>query len=192
MDLLDMMKGRRSIRKYQPTQVPREMVDKIVEAGLYAPNAGGGQRSMIVTLHNAELTAKLGRLNFRAFDRSQLIGGHVSKEQPSVIDDPTLQNGFYGAPTVCIVFAPKNFLFNVADAFCMVENMVLEAYSLGVDSCIVSRAEDTFKLPESKELLATWRVPENMEAKAFVTLGFHEGEYPKEKSMKPGRSIVIE
>ena len=192
MDLLDMMKGRRSIRKYQPTQVPREIVDKIVEAGLYAPNAGGGQRSMIVTLHNVELTAKLGRLNFQAFDRSQLIGGHVSKEQPSVIDDPTIQNGFYGAPTVCIVFVQKDFLFNVADAFCMVENMVLAAYSLGVDSCIVSRAEDTFKLHEGKELLAAWGVPENMEAKAFVTLGFHEGEYPKEKPLKPGRSIVIE
>lgn len=192
MDLLDMMKGRRSIRKYQPTQVPREMVDKIVEAGLAAPSAGSGQRSMIVTLHNAELTAKLGRLNFQAFDRSQLIGGHVSKEQPSVIDDPTIQNGFYGAPTVCIVFAQKDFLFNVADAFCMVENMVLEAYSLGVDSCIVSRAEDTFKFPEGREFLAAWGVPENMEAKAFVTLGFHEGVYPKGKPMKPGRSIVVE
>lgn len=64
MDILELMKKRRSIRKYQAKQVPRDIVDKIVEAGLYAPNAGGGQRSMIVTLHNACLTEKLGRLNF--------------------------------------------------------------------------------------------------------------------------------
>lgn len=192
MDLLEIMKERRSIRKYQDKQVPRELVDKIVEAGLSAPSAGGGQRSMIVTLHNAELTARLGYLNFQAFDRSQLIGGYVSKEQPSVIDDHTINNGFYDAPTVCIVFAQKGFLFNVADAFCMAENMVLEAHFLGVDSCIVSRAEDTFKLPEGRELLTAWKVPENMEAKAFVTLGFHDGDYPKGKPLKPGRSIVIE
>ena len=54
MDILMLMKERRSIRKYQEKQVPRELVDKIVEAGLYAPNAGGGQRSM-------EETSELGR-----------------------------------------------------------------------------------------------------------------------------------
>lgn len=36
MDILMLMKERRSIRKYQEKQVPRELVDKIVEAGLYA------------------------------------------------------------------------------------------------------------------------------------------------------------
>lgn len=34
------------------------------------------------------------------FDRGNLIGNRVSSEQPSVIDDPSIKNGFYGAPTV--------------------------------------------------------------------------------------------
>ena len=144
MDILMLMKERRSIRKYQEKQVPRELVDKIVEAGLYDPNDGGGQRSMIVTLKTAELAKKLGKLNFSTFDRSKLIGGHVSDEQPSVIDDPNIKNGFYDAPTVCVIFGQKDFLFNVADAFCIAENMILAAHALGVDSCIVSRAEETF------------------------------------------------
>ena len=32
---------RRSIRKYQARQVPREDLEAILAAGLYAPNAGG-------------------------------------------------------------------------------------------------------------------------------------------------------
>ena len=192
MDLLTMMKERRSIRKYGDKQVPRELVDKIVEAGLYAPSAGGGQRSMIVTLHNAELATKLGRLNFSVFDRSKLIGGHVSDEQPSVIDDPNIKNGFYDAPTVCVIFGQKDFPFNVADAFCIAENMILAAYALGVDSCIISRAEETFALPEGKAFMASWGVPETMEAKAFVALGYHSGEYPHGKPRKEFRNIVIE
>ena len=160
MDLLELMKKRRSIRKYKAKQVPRDIVDKIVEAGLYAPNAGGGQRSMIVTLHNAQLTAKLGRLNFSTFDRSQLLGGHVSDEQPSVIDDPKIKNGFYDAPTVCVIFGQRDFLYNVADAFCMAENMILAAHELGVDSCIISRAEETFALPAGKRFMQEWGVPE--------------------------------
>ena len=191
MDLLDLMKKRRSIRRYQNRQVPRELVDKIVEAGLYAPNAGGGQRSMIVSIHNAELTAKLGRLNFSTFDRSKLIGSHVSAEQPSVIDDERIRNGFYDAPTVCVIFGQRGFPFNVADAFCIAENMVLEAHALGVASCIISRAEETFALPEGKAFMEEWGVPEDMEGKAFVILGYHEGDYPQGKPRKLCRNIVI-
>lgn len=192
MDIVALMKERRSIRKYQEKQVPMELVDKILEAGLYAPNAGGGQRSMIVTLHNAELAKKLGKLNFSTFDRSKLIGGHVSDEQPSVIDDPNIKNGFYDAPTVCVIFGQKDFFFNVADAFCIAENMILAAHALGVDSCIVSRAEDTFALPEGKAFMEEWGVPDTMEAKAFVTLGYHAGIYPQGKPRKSCRNIVIE
>ena len=48
-------------------------------------------------------------------------------EQPSVIDDSKIKNGFYDAPTVCVIFGQRDFLYNVADAFCMAENMILAA-----------------------------------------------------------------
>ena len=50
MNLFELIKYRRSIRKYEEQQIRREDLEKIIEAGLYAPNAGGGQRSMIVAL----------------------------------------------------------------------------------------------------------------------------------------------
>ena len=167
MDLLEMMKKSRSIRKYQQKQIPRTDLDKIVEAGLHAPNAGGGQRSRIVAIHNVNLTGKIGKLNMMSFDRDKLLGSHVSDEQPSVIDDPKIKNGFYDAPTVCIIFAQEDFLFSVADAFCIAENMVLEAFSLGIDSCIVSRAEETFTTDYGKQLLQDWKVPETVLVKHF-------------------------
>ena len=109
MELLEAIKTRRSIRKYQAKQISRSDLEKIMEAGTYASNAGGGQRSMIVGIRNAELVEKLGRMNMAHFDRSRLIGSYVSKEQPSVIDDPNIKSGFYGAPALCIVFAQKDF-----------------------------------------------------------------------------------
>ena len=47
MDILELMKYRRSIRRYTDRQVSKEDLLKILEAGAYAPNAGGGQRSRI-------------------------------------------------------------------------------------------------------------------------------------------------
>lgn len=192
MELLELMKYRRSIRKYQDRQIPKADLEKIIEAGTYAPNAGGGQRSMVVGIHNAALTEKIGKMNLACFDRSKLAGSYVSKEQPSTIDDPTIKNGFYDAPSVCIVFAQENFLYSIPDAFCCAENMVLMATELGISSCIVARGEETFDNEIGAAMLQDWGVPENYIARCFVLLGYVSGEYPGEKPRKMGRSKIVE
>ncbi len=192
MALIDLMKYRRSIRKYGERQIEKADLEKVLEAGLFAPSAGGGQRSMIVAVHNPALVEKLGRLNVAYMDRSRLIGSHVSAEQPSIIDDPSIRSGFYGAPTVCVIFAKKNFLYSIPDAFCCAENMVLEATELGLGSCIIARAEETFANPEGQACLRQWKIPEDYEARCFVLLGYCRGEYPAEKLRKPGRSMIVE
>ncbi|MBQ2615952.1 MAG: nitroreductase family protein, partial [Synergistaceae bacterium] len=153
MDIMEVIKSRHSIRKYQGRQITREDLERVIDAGLYAPNAGGRQGSIIVGVNNAKLTEQIGKLNIAKFDRSALLGAYVSDEQPSIIDDPTIKSGFYGAPSVCIVFGPEDFIYSVPDAFCCAENMVLEATSLGLSSCIIARGEDTFDNPEGKTFL---------------------------------------
>lgn len=192
MDILEVMRKRRSIRKYQDRQISREALERIVEAGLYAPNAGGGQRARIVAVHNRELTEKIGRLNLARFDRSRLAGGYVSSEQPSNIDDPTIKNGFYGAPTVCVIFGAKKFLYSVPDAFCCAENMVLAAAELGIASCIIARGEETFDNEAGRELLQKWGIPETDTALCFVILGYCDGDYPPIKPRKDNRFVIID
>lgn len=190
--LLDIIKARHSIRKYTSQNISREDLEIILEAGNYAPNAGGGQRSMMVAVHDPELTRKIGILNMANFNRNGLIGSFVSKEQPSVIDDPTIKDGFYGAPSVVCIFNQANFLFKTADAFCMAENMVLQATELGIASCIVSRGEETFQSEEGQTLLKEWDVPQNYSCTCFVVLGYTDGEGPHSKPRKPGRVKIIE
>lgn len=192
MELLELMKRRRSIRKYQDRQISKADLETILQAGTYAPNAGGGQRSIIVGVHSAALAEQIGVMNLARFDRSRLAGSYVSKEQPSTIDDPTIKNDFYGAPSVCIVFAPKDFLYSVPDAFCCAENMVLMATELGISSCIVARGEETFDSQAGAALLRAWGVPENYIARCFVLLGYVDGDYPGEKPRKAGRSKIVE
>lgn len=192
MELLELMKRRRSIRKYLDRQISRADLETVIESGTYAPNAGGGQRSMIVGVHDAVLAERIGRMNLARFDRSRLAGSYVSKEQPSTIDDSTIQNGFYGAPSVCVVFAQRDFLYSVPDAFCCAENMVLMASELGLASCIVARGEETFDSAEGAAMLQAWGVPENYIARCFVLLGYVRGKYPGEKPRKAGRSQIVE
>jgi nitroreductase len=190
--LMDIIKSRHSIRKYKNKQIERKDLELILEAGNFAPNAGGGQRSMMVAIHDAEMTKKVGLMNMATFNRNGLIGSYVSKEQPSVIDDPSIKDGFYGAPAVVAIFAQNNFMFRVADAFCMAENMVLQATELGIASCIISRGEETFRSEEGQKLLEEWEVPKNYTCQCFVILGYLDGDEPQSKPRKPGRIKIVE
>ena len=190
--LMDIIKARHSIRRYTQEQISKDDLKKILEAGNFAPNAGGGQRSMMVAIHNKELAVKVGKMNMRNFDRTNLAGNFVSKEQPSTIDDPTIKNGFYDAPTVVCVFCQDNFLFKTADAFCMMENMILQATELGIASCIISRGYETFNSEEGRKLMKEWEVPEGYTCQGFVILGYIDGEQPRSKPRKAGRIKFIE
>ena len=192
MKLMDIIKSRHSIRKYTDRQISRSDLETILEAGNYAPNAGGGQRSMMVAVHNRELATHIGRLNLTRFDRTNLAGSYVSKEQPSTIDDPSIKNGFYDAPTVICVFCQDNFIFKTADAFCMMENMILQATELGIASCIISRGAETFDSEEGQSLMREWGVPEGYACQGFVILGYIDGEQPHSKPRKLGRIKIIE
>ena len=190
--LMDLIKARHSIRKYTNEQISREKLETILEAGNYAPNAGGGQRSMMVAIHNKELASHVGKMNMANFDRTHLVGSFVSKEQPSTIDDSSIKNGFYDAPTVICIFAQNNFMFKTADAFCMAENMILQATELGIASCIISRGYETFDNEEGQKLMKEWEVPEGYTCQCFVILGYIDGEQPHSKPRKPGRIKIIE
>lgn len=192
MALMDLIKARHSIRKYTDEQIRREDLDTILEAGNFAPNAGGGQRSMMVAVHNKELATHIGKMNMAHFDRTHLAGSYVSKEQPSTIEDPSIKNGFYDAPTVVCVFCQDNFLFKTADAFCMMENMILQATELGIASCIISRGTETFDSEEGRKMMREWEVPEGYTCQGFVILGYIDGEQPHSKPRKPGRIKVVE
>ncbi len=191
MDLMEIIRTRRSIRKYQDKQISKEDLEKIIKAGLSAPNAGGRQGSIIIGVNDAKLTEQIGKLNIAKFDRSALLGAYVSDEQPSIIDDPNIKSGFYGAPSVCVIFGPKNFLYSIPDAFCCAENMILMAHSLGLASCIIARAEETFDNPDGKKFLLQWDISEDYIARCFVLLGYINGSEPSSKPLHEGRFKIV-
>ena len=192
MELLELMKNRRSIRKYQKQPVEHEKLEKIMDAGIYAPNPGGMQGTKIIMLEDPNLIEKIGIVNANVENRNWSFT--VSKEQPSIIDDLNIKSGFYGAQAlgiVCIQRKRKNHENHVGSAFICAQNMVLEAYELGVSSCIVGRAEDTFAQPGMKELLDGWGLDSEYMPMVFVCLGYIDGEYPKVKPRLDGRTLWV-
>ena len=192
MELLELMRSRRSIRKYTAQPVEREKLDAIVEAGLYAPNPGGRQGTKIVVLEDADLIEQIGVVNANCENRNWNAG--VSAEQPSIIDDHSIKSGFYGCRAlamVCVKRESRSAVNAIGSAFVCAENMVLEAHALGVSSVIVGRAEATFSQPGMQALLDGWGLEPEWMPMVFVCMGYIDGPYPAVKARKEGRTLFV-
>lgn len=80
MDIFDLMWTRRSIRKYQDRQIPRQALEQVLRAGSWAPNAGGGQRTMLVGLRDRTLPDRLSPGGDRPGDTLP----HPTRELPAL------------------------------------------------------------------------------------------------------------
>ena len=190
MDIFEIIQNRRSIRKYLPKRVERDKLETIAAAGVYAPNPGGRQGTKIIIVDDAEAIETLGVINANCENRNWSFG--VSQEQPSIIDDLSIRSGFYGCPALAIICVPKAnkaAVNAIGSAFVCAENIALQAYALGVGSCIVGRAEATFSDPTAQAFLARWGLAEDDTPLVFVCLGYVDGAYPRAKPRQEGRML---
>ena len=156
MDALQNLKTRRSIRRYQPDMLPREVIAQIIEAGTYAPTGKGHQSPIIVAVTNKEVRDQRSRLN------AQVLGS---------TSDP-----FYGAPVVLVVLAEKAWPTHVADGSLVMGNLMLAAHALGVGSCWINRAKEVFDMPEGKAILASLGIEGEYEGVGHCVLGYADGD----------------
>ena len=111
-DILEELKNRRSIRWYEEKPVPEELLEKIVEAGLYAPSGMGRQAVRILVITDDKTVRTLGKIN------GQIMGKEGF-------------DAFYGAPAVLCVLADRDNPTGIYDGSSAITNMLDEAASLG-------------------------------------------------------------
>ena len=156
---------RRSIRKYDARPVPDEVLDAVLEAGIYAPSGMNTQGVRLVAVRDPETVAYLSRLNAAVMNAT---------------NDP-----FYGAGCVVIVLAdPEIYNGWVEDGALALGNMMNAAHALGLGSCWIHRAKQVFDSPEGKELLAKWGLPTHLRGVGNCILGYIDGEIPAPKPRK--------
>ena len=183
---------RRSVRRFAPEQIEEGSLQQILQAGLYAPSAGGRQGVLFVVSQNREVNVRLGKIKRANSNPRMATAEHfVSREQPSIADDPEIVDAFYGAPTVITLFAPKNFLFGPEDCAAAAENMLLAADALGIGGCYIGQGWTAFAGPYGQEVLGSWGVRTDYYAVMQLLLGYpREGDpHPTPKPRKEGRIL---
>ena len=151
-----------------------EKLEQILQAGSYAACGMGKQAGKIVVLQDPADIAQLEKLN------AQILG------------NPDL-HPFYGAPTVCVVFADTSVGTWVEDGSLVIGNMLAAAHSLGVGSCWIHRAKEAFERPEGKQILKELGIEGDYEGIGHCVLGYPQQEGPsKTPPRKAGRVYHID
>ena len=152
MEFTEVIKNRYSCKRFTSTQITQDQLQRILEAGRYAPTAKNLQEQHIYVAR--------------------------SKETLKKIDDCCPCR--YNAPTVLVITYDKENVYHYLesentsgpeDVSIIATHMMLAAYNEGVDSCWINRVE-TFKL--KKEL----NLPDNEEIVLLLDLGFGDNFSP--------------
>ena len=162
--------NRRSIRKYEDRQIPDELLDQILEAGIHAPSGMNTQGVRLVAVRDKETRDLLSKLN------AEIWG---------IESDP-----FYGAPCVIVVLADPDMPTWIDDGSLVLGNLMNAAHALGLGSCWINRARQTFDRPEGKALLEKWGLPERYRGVGNCILGYAD-EKPALKERLNGRIIKV-
>ncbi len=170
MEAMKNLLERRSIRKYKDTQVPDELLDQVLEAGLYAPSGMNRQNVVMVAVRDKETRDQLMRMNAAVMGRD---------------GDP-----FYGAPGVMVVLGDAETYPVVENGSLVLGNLMNAAHALGLGSCWIHRAKQMFETEEGKALLRKWGLKDTLVGVGNCILGYAD-EKPEPKPRLEGRIVKI-
>ncbi|MGN1281307.1 MAG: nitroreductase [Succinivibrio sp.] len=172
-EILDVIRTRRSIRRFKTDAVPRELIEKVIEAGTYAATGRNSQSPVIIAVTNRELRDRISSLNAKIYGKPDF-------------------DTFYGAPVILIVAASKAANTYVYDGSLVLGNMMLEAHHQGLGSCWIHRCRESMSDPLYKEIFERLGIQGEYEGIGHLALGYTDGEYPKTLPRKENYSYFIE
>ena len=175
--VIETIMSRRSIRKYKDEAVSRELLDKIVECGIHAPNGMNAQQWEVRIVDNPEWLKSITEAQRKAAE-----GTPMAKQ----FEDPALKNVFRNAPAV-IFIAHKPGPCTQVDCGLMAGNMVLSAKSLGLGSIVMMGPLGFFSRPEGEPFLKSLGLSEGYQLLLCVGVGYAD----EEPAARPRNKEVI-
>ncbi|MDP8298284.1 MAG: nitroreductase family protein [Candidatus Tantalella remota] len=151
MERFDAISKRASVRKFRREDVPKEILEKIIDAGRRAPTARAVEPWEFVAVTDAEVLAELGAL---------------ADHGPFIKD-----------AACCVVVFCEDTKYYLEDGCAATENILLAVAAAGLGACWVAGDKKAYA-PQVSELLG---VPGNMRLISLLAVGWPETEIEQKK-----------
>lgn len=150
MDVLNVIKNRRSVRSYKSDPVPEEDLNKILEAGRWAPSSGNTQPLELVVTRDQKV-------------KKQLV--KAAHGQSFISEAPVVIVVCANVPRTKRRYGERGSnLYVIQDTAAAAQNIHLMAYALGYATCWVGAFKDK-KVEEAID------APEKIRPLAIIPLG---------------------
>lgn len=191
MDTLNAIITRRSTRSYKTDAVERDKLEKIIEAGRFAPSGGNNQTNHFIVVQDKAVLQNLATLAQEAFAKMEVKPETYSSLKTSIM--LSKKGGYvfhYNAPVLIIVANQKNYGNNMADCAVAVENMMIAANELDLGCCWINQMH---WLTEDEKIFSCLRelgLKENERVFASMALGYAKDGLPNRQPLPRKGNLV--
>ncbi len=162
MNTLDAIKARRSVRGFTDRQISDADLETILFAGGQAAVGGADFKSMkLYAVQDPEL--------LKSIDEAS------AKRRPG-------SHPLYGAPTLVVLASKESILpgIELTNAGCVIENMMLAATDLGIDSIYLWMS--MYGINGDPDIIEKIGFPEGFTCVGTMALGYAAKEFPKHRA----------
>lgn len=178
MSLDELIKGRRSVRAYTTEPVPKEKIEAILEAGVWAATAMSRQPWRFVIIENRETIKYVSDETKKAVvETLPMFAKHFDTEKDTIC---------YDAPVLILICAETDKSFshsNLVDCVLASQNMFLKAYELGLGACYMGWID--VLVGSRPEVMREVGVPEGFDVMVPLILGYPKNKQGSGKRNKP-------
>ena len=166
MELMEAIYNRRSVRFYTEEAVDKDIINKLIKAGIQAPSAMNVQPWAFGVIQDKALMQKISD-ETKAYLLASISAKPYLECYRQLFSNPEF-NIFYHAPVLLAVFGKPEGPNPACDCALVAQNIMLAAHSLGLGSCWIGFAQMSLNTPELKKQLG---IPQEYVAVAPIIIG---------------------
>ncbi len=179
MEALEAILTRRSTRKYQEKMPARESIEKVIEAGRFAPSGSNSQNTHFIVFTDRKMLAELAELVRKEFSKMEAgPDTYVSLRNAIKASKTTNYVFHYGAPVFIVVANKKNYGNAMADSACALENMMVAANALDLGSCWINQIHWLDENENVRNFLKQYGLSDDETVTGGLILGYAETGLP--------------
>ena len=179
MEALEAILTRRSTRRYKDEMPSRELIEKVIEAGRYAPSGSNSQSTHFIVFTDRSVLAEMAEVVKREFAAMEAGPDTYISLKNSINAAKTDNYIFhYGAPVFIVVANRKGYGNAMADSACALENMMIAANALDLGSCWINQLHWLDENENVRAFLKPYGLEESETITGGLILGYPEGGAP--------------
>lgn len=190
MEALEAILTRRSTRRYDGRMPERQLIEKVIEAGRYAPSGSNSQQTHFFVftdkVHLDEL-AEIVQAEFAKMEYSEDM--YISMRNSIAVSQKGGYVFHYGAPVLIVAANRKNYGNAMADSACALENMMIAANALDLGSCWINQLHWLDENEAVRAYMACFGLTDEETITGGLILGYPEGELNRTMIERRGNPV---